>query len=104
MRVVVPAAGSGIFSAIVIGLGRALGETMIVVMAAGGTPLTELQPLSGFRSLSAAIAIEMPEAPHGSTHYRTLFLGGLILFLMTFVISTMAEFVRMRLRKKLSRM
>lgn len=104
MRVVVPAAASGIFSAIVIGLGRALGETMIVVMAAGGTPLTELQPLSGFRSLSAAIAIEMPEAPHGSTHYRTLFLGGLILFLMTFVISTLAEFVRMRLRKKLSRM
>lgn len=104
MKVVVPAAASGIFSAIVIGLGRALGETMIVVMAAGGTPLTELQPLSGFRSLSAAIAIEMPEAPHGSTHYRTLFLGGLILFLMTFVISTMAEFVRMRLRKKLSRM
>jgi len=104
MRVVVPAAASGIFSAIVIGLGRALGETMIVVMAAGGTPLTELQPLSGFRSLSAAIAIEMPEAPKDSTHYRTLFLGGLLLFLMTFVISTMAEFVRMRLRKKLSRM
>jgi phosphate transport system permease protein len=46
----------------------------------------------------------MPEAPHGSTHYRTLFLGGLILFLMTFVISTLAEFVRMRLRRKLSRM
>ncbi|MBE7491877.1 MAG: ABC transporter permease subunit [Planctomycetes bacterium] len=104
IRVVVPAAASGIFSAMVIGLGRALGETMIVVMAAGGTPLNELQPLSGFRSLSAAIAIEMPEAPHGSTHYRTLFLGGLILFLMTFVISTMAEFVRMRLRRKLSRM
>lgn len=104
MRVVVPAAASGIFSAIVIGLGRALGETMIVVMAAGGTPLTELQPLSGFRSLSAAIAIEMPEAPKDSTHYRTLFLGGLLLFAMTFVISTLAEFVRMRLRKKLSRM
>lgn len=102
--VVVPAAASGIFSAIVIGLGRALGETMIVVMAAGGTPVMELEPLSGFRSLSAAIAIEMPEAPHGGTLYRTLFLGGLMLFLMTFVISTAAEVVRMRLRKKLSRM
>ena len=104
MRVVVPAAASGIFSAIVIGLGRALGETMIVVMAAGGTPLMEMQPLSGFRSLAAAIAIEMPEAPHGSTHYRTLFLGGLILFSMTFLMSTLAEFVRMRLRRKLSRL
>jgi ABC-type uncharacterized transport system permease subunit len=102
--VVVPAAASGIFSAIVIGLGRALGETMIVVMAAGGTPVMEMEPLSGFRSLSAAIAIEMPEAPHGGTLYRTLFLGGLMLFLVTFVISTAAEVVRMRLRKKLSRM
>lgn len=104
VTVVAPAAASGIFSAIVIGLGRALGETMIVVMAAGGTPVMDLEPLSGFRSLSAAIAIEMPEAPHGGTLYRTLFLGGLLLFAVTFVISTMAELVRMRLRKKLSRM
>ncbi len=104
VHVVVPAAASGIFSAIVIGLGRAIGETMIVVMAAGGTPVTAMEPLSGFRSLSAAIAIEMPEAPHGGSHYRTLFLGGLMLFCMTFVISSMAELVRMRLRKKLSRM
>lgn len=104
MRVVLPAAASGIFSGIVIGLGRALGETMIVVMAAGGTPVMELQPLNGFRSLSAAIAIEMPEAPHGGTLYRTLFLGGLVLFAMAFVINTMAEIVRMRLRKRLSRL
>ncbi|MCC6464600.1 MAG: ABC transporter permease subunit [Planctomycetes bacterium] len=104
MRVVVPSAASGIFSAIVIGLGRALGETMIVVMAAGGTPVTDLQPLSGFRSLAAAIAIEMPEAPHGSSHYRVLFLAGLMLFAMTFVISTLSELVRMRLRKKMNRM
>ena len=104
ITVVAPAAASGIFSAIVIGLGRALGETMIVVMAAGGTPVMDLGPLSGFRSLSAAIAIEMPEAPHGGTLYRTLFLGGLLLFAVTFVISTLAELVRMRLRRKLSRM
>jgi len=104
MRVVLPAAASGIFSGIVIGLGRALGETMIVVMAAGGTPVMDLQPLNGFRSLSAAIAIEMPEAPHGGTLYRTLFMGGLLLFLMAFVINTIAEVVRMRLRRKLSRL
>ncbi|MEZ5991636.1 MAG: ABC transporter permease subunit [Planctomycetota bacterium] len=104
MRVVMPAAIAGIFSGIVIGLGRALGETMIVVMAAGGTPVTDMQPLSGFRSLSAAIAIEMPEAPHGGTLYRTLFLAGFLLFCMTFVINTLAEAVRIRLRRKLSRL
>ena len=87
-----------------IGLGRALGETMIVVMAAGGTPVTDMQPLSGFRSLSAAIAIEMPEAPQGGTLYRTLFLAGFLLFCMTFVINTLAEGVRIRLRRKLSRL
>lgn len=104
LKVVLPAAASGIFSGIVIGLGRALGETMIVVMAAGGTPVMDMQPLNGFRSLSAAIAIEMPEAPHGGTLYRTLFMGGLLLFLMAFVINTVAEVVRMRLRKRLSRL
>ncbi|MCA8912417.1 MAG: ABC transporter permease subunit [Planctomycetes bacterium] len=104
MRVVMPAAIAGIFSGIVIGLGRALGETMIVVMAAGGTPVTDMQPLSGFRSLSAAIAIEMPEAPQGGTLYRTLFLAGFLLFCMTFVINTLAEGVRIRLRRKLSRL
>ncbi|MBZ0135255.1 MAG: ABC transporter permease subunit [Planctomycetes bacterium] len=104
LKVVLPAAASGIFSGIVIGLGRALGETMIVVMAAGGTPVMDMQPLNGFRSLSAAIAIEMPEAPHGGTLYRTLFMGGLLLFVMAFLINTVAEIVRMRLRKRLSRM
>ena len=103
-RVVLPAAASGIFSGIVIGLGRALGETMIVVMAAGGTPVMEMQPLNGFRSLSAAIAIEMPEAPHSGTLYRTLFMGGLLLFIMAFTMNTLAELVRMRLRKRLSRL
>lgn len=104
MRVVMPAAVAGIFSGIVIGLGRALGETMIVLMAAGGTPVTDMQPLSGFRSLSGAIATEMPEAPHGGTLYRTLFLAGFLLFCMTFVINTLAEAVRIRLRRKLSRL
>jgi phosphate transport system permease protein len=104
LGVVLPAAASGIFSGIVIGLGRALGETMIVVMAAGGAAVMELQPLSGFRSLSAAIAIEMPEAPHGGTLYRVLFLGGFVLFVMAFVMNTFAEIIRMRLRRRLSRL
>ena len=104
MRVVMPAAVAGIFSGVVIGLGRALGETMIVLMAAGGTPVMEMQPLIGFRTLSAAIAIEMPEAPHGGTLYRTLFLAGFVLFCMSFVLNTLAEGVRIRLRRKLSRL
>lgn len=103
MRVVLPAAMPGIFSAIVVGLGRAVGETMVVVMAAGGSPLMEMDPLSGFQSLSGAIAVEMPEAAKGSTHYRTLFLAGLLLFAMTFVMNTIAEIVRTRLRRKMAR-
>lgn len=104
VRVVLPAAASGIFSAIVIGLGRGLGETMIVLMAGGGTAVMDMQPLVGFRSLASNIATELPEAPHGGSLYRTLFLGGLLLFCMAFVINTIAEVVRMRLRRRLSRL
>ncbi|NUQ33474.1 MAG: ABC transporter permease subunit [Planctomycetaceae bacterium] len=102
-RVAVPAALPGIFSAVVVGLGRAVGETMIVVMAAGGTPIMDMQPFNGFRSLSAAIATEMPEAPQDGTLYRTLFLAGLLLFVMTFVVNTIAEVIRIRLRRKMAR-
>lgn len=99
-RVIIPTAMSGLFSAIMIGLGRAVGETMIVLMAAGNTPLMEWNIFNGFRTLSANIAVELPEAVRGSTHYRTLFLAALTLFLMTFVLNTAAEMVRMRFRKR----
>ena len=91
---------SGLFSAIMIGLGRAVGETMIVLMAAGNTPVLEMNVFNGFRTLSANIAVELPEAVRDSTHYRTLFLAALILFLMTFVVNTVAEVVRIRFRKR----
>lgn len=100
VRVVIPTAMSGLFSALMIGLGRAAGETMIVLMAAGNTPILEWNIFSGFRTLSANIAVELPEAVQYSTHYRMLFLAGLCLFLMTFVINTGAEIVRLRFRKK----
>ncbi len=100
IRVVVPVAMSGIFSALMIGLGRAVGETMIVLMATGNTPEMEWNLFSGFRALSANIAVELPEAPKDSTHYRVLFLCGLTLFAMTFVINTFAELVRQRFRKR----
>jgi phosphate transport system permease protein len=100
VRIVIPTAMSGLFSAAMIGLGRAVGETMIVLMAAGNTPVMEWNLFNGFRTLSANIAVELPEAVRNSTHYRTLFLAALVLFLMTFVLNTAAEMVRMRFRKK----
>lgn len=102
VRVVLLTASPGIFSAVMIGLGRAVGETMIVVMATGNTAVMDLSIFQGFRALSANIAVEMPESEVGSTHYRILFLAGLVLFLATFFFNTIAEVVRHRLRAKYS--
>lgn len=99
-RVVLPIALSGIFSAVMIGLGRAAGETMIVLMATGNTPDMSINIFSGFRTLAANIAVEMPEASKDSTHYYVLFLGALCLFALTFVVNTLAEFIRIRVRRK----
>jgi phosphate transport system permease protein len=100
IRVVVPTAMSGLFSAVMIGLGRAVGETMIVLMAAGNTPIMEWNVFNGFRTLSANIAVELPEAVRDSTHYRTLFLAALTLLFLTFIINTIAELVRLRFRRR----
>ena len=83
-----------------IGLGRAVGETMIVLMAGGNTPVTDWNVFSGFRTLSANIAVELPEAVRESTHYRTLFLAALTLFVLTFIVNTLAEIVRLRFRRR----
>jgi phosphate transport system permease protein len=99
-RVVLPTASPGIFSAIMVGFGRAVGETMIVLMATGNTPLLDWSPFNGMRTLSANIAVEVPEAPYGGTLYRVLFLSAGVLFLMTFFVNTAAELVRQRLRDK----
>jgi phosphate transport system permease protein len=98
--IVMPTAASGIFSAIMIALGRAVGETMIVVMATGNTPVMDINIFNGLRTLSANINVELPEAVRDSTLYRTLFLCALVLFAMTFVINTIAEVVRQRYRKR----
>ena len=102
VRVVLLTASPGIFSAVMIGLGRAVGETMIVVMATGNTAIMDMSIFEGFRALSANIAVEMPESEVGSTHYRILFLAGLVLFMATFFFNTVAEVVRQRLRTKYS--
>ncbi len=100
--VVLPTASPGIFSAVMIGMGRAVGETMIVLMATGNTPITDFSLFQGMRTLAANVAVEMPESEVGSTHFRLLFMAGLVLFMFTFILNTLAEVVRSRLRKKYS--
>lgn len=102
VRVVILTASPGIFSAVMIGLGRAVGETMIVLMATGNTPVMDFSIFQGMRTLSANIAVEMPESEVNSTHYRVLFLAALVLFGVTFIFNTLAELVRQRLRVKYS--
>lgn len=99
-RVVLPTAASGIFSALMVGFGRAIGETMIVVMATGNSPLMSFNPFEGLRSLAANIAVELPEAPQGGTHYRILFFSGFLLFVLTFCMNTLAEIMRTRYRQR----
>ncbi len=98
--IILPTAFSGVFSAIMIGMGRAVGETMIVVMAAGNTPLIDWNIFNGLRALSANIAVELPEAVKGGSLYRILFLNGVVLFVITFFINTVAEIIRQRFRKR----
>ncbi|WP_374439494.1 ABC transporter permease subunit [Pseudomonas panipatensis] len=99
-RVVILTASPGIFSALMIGLGRAVGETMIVLMATGNTPVMDVNIFQGMRTLAANVAVEMPESEVGGTHYRVLFLSALVLLTFTFVMNTLAELIRQRLRKK----
>jgi len=100
MNVVLLTASPGIFSAIMMGLGRAVGETMIVLMATGNTPIMDWNILEGMRTLSATIAVELPESEVGSSHFRILFLAALLLFVFTFAVNSIAEWVRQRLRAR----
>lgn len=99
-RVVILTASPGIFSALMIGMGRAVGETMIVLMATGNTAIMDMNIFEGLRTLAANVAVEMPESEVGGTHYRVLFLSALVLLSFTFVMNTLAELVRQRLRVK----
>jgi len=101
-KVVLLTASPGIFAAVMIGMGRAVGETMIVLMATGNTAVLDFSIFQGMRTLSANIAVEMPESEVGSTHFRILFLAALVLFVFTFIFNTAGEMVRHRLRKKYS--
>jgi len=102
IKVVILTASPGIFSAVMMGLGRAVGETMIVLMATGNTPVMDWSIFQGMRTLSANIAVEMPESEVGSSHYRILFLAAFVLFVFTFIFNTLAELIRQHLREKYS--
>ena len=96
-----PAATPGVFAAVLLGFGRAFGETMIVLMATGNAALLSLDLFEPVRTMSATIGAEMAEVVFGDTHYNVLFLLGAILFLFTFVLNAAAEvFIRQRLLKR----
>ena len=99
-RVLLPAAKNGLLAAVLLGVGRAVGETMAVLMATGhavNIPGGILEPV---RTLTANIAAELGEAPSGSPHYRVLFLTGTLLFLITFVVNLAADFAVRGVRRK----
>jgi len=103
IRLVAPAASPGLLAAVMLGLGRAVGETMIVLMAAGNTPVLDFGPFSGMRTMSAAMAFEIPEAAVGGTLFRVLFLTGFLLFVLSFLFTTAADLVSRRLRRRHAR-
>ena len=100
-RVVLPASMPGVFAACVLGAGRAIGETMIVLMSSGNAALSSFDPTQSFRSFAASIAAELGEAHHGSPHYHVLFFLGAFLFLITFCLNLAGQKFVARLKRKL---
>lgn len=98
-RAVLPAARSGILAALLLGLGRAAGETMAVVMISGNSPIWPPRILSPVRTITGTLALEMGETPVGSMHYRALFALSLVLFLFTLGINTAGELISRRVRR-----
>jgi phosphate transport system permease protein len=100
--VILPAATPGIFAAVLLGIGRVFGETMIALMATGNAAMMGLNPFESVRTLAATIGAEMAEVVYGDTHYNVLFLIGSLLFIFTFILNAIAEFwVKGKLMKKI---
>jgi phosphate transport system permease protein len=99
--IILPAATPGVLASLILGFGRAFGETMIVLMATGNAALTTINPAEPIRTMSATIGAEMAEVVFGDIHYGVLFFIGVLLFVVTFALNAVAEFyVRQRLRKR----
>lgn len=101
-RIVLPAAAPGIFAAIALGFGRAIGETMIVLMASGNAATWTLPLTDSVRTMSATVAAEMAEVVNGSAHYHVLFFVGALLFILTFCINIVGELYVGRLKRRLT--
>lgn len=99
-RVLLPAAKTGLLAAVLLGVARAVGETMAVLMATGHAVKIPHSPLDSVRTLTANIAAELGEAPADSDHYRVLFLTGVLLFIITFAVNLAADFFVRGIRKK----
>ncbi len=99
-RVIIPYASSGISAAVVLGIGRAIGETMAVLMVTGNAAVMPHSLLEPIRTIPATIAAELGEAPSGGTHYQALFLLGSILFMITLIISISAEMISKQQKNK----
>jgi phosphate transport system permease protein len=100
-QIVLPAAMPGVFAAMVLGFGRAIGETMVVLMASGNASIVSWSILDSTRTITATIAAELAEAVFGGGHYRILFTIGLLLFTVTFVANLAGELVIQRLKSRL---
>jgi phosphate transport system permease protein len=101
VRVLVPAASPGIAAAVALGLGRAVGETMIVLMASGNAAITSLSFAESVRTLAATIAAELAEVVFGGAHYTVLFFLGTVLFVTTFGINLLGDYAIIRMKKSL---
>jgi len=105
-RVTLPAASSGVLTAIMLGVGRAIGETMTVMMVTGNAPVLAITPGSLFspvRTMTATIAAEMGEVANGSVHYHTLFFIGMVLFIISLVVNVLASSVVFRSKQRAER-
>lgn len=101
LRVVLPAASPGVFAALILGFGRAIGETMIVLLVSGNAAILSLSPVVPVRTLSATIAAELGEVVFGGGHYRILFFIGTLLFIITSLLNWMGDRLNRRLRRRL---
>ncbi|MDO9584921.1 MAG: ABC transporter permease subunit, partial [Syntrophales bacterium] len=99
-RVCLPAALSGISTAVILGMARVIGETMVVLMVAGGSAAIPESIFDSVRPMPASIAAEMGETPYGSSHYHALFATGIVLFMLTFIFSLIADYISHKFKEE----